>query len=175
MIAVALLAGLNSACKPRAILDRDAAPALSEEDGSRIPVQTGRIEIEQRDEDGSQLWEVEALSSRLGIDETGIELVMMAGVTAKLYREGELVSRATAPEAKADRTNSRLVLYGGVVLIEETRRLTLNADTVVYQEAKEIIEASGNITVSSDSMTMGVFERLWSTPDLTRIATPDRF
>lgn len=162
------------ACKPRPVLDRDA-PAVDSEDSSRIPVQTGRVEVEQRDEEGAQLWEIEAESSRLGVDETGIELVMMAGVSAKLYREGKLVSRATAPEAKADRTNSRLVLYGGVVLIEETRGLTLNADTVVYQEAKVIIEASGNITVTSNSMYMGVFERLWSTPDLTRIATPDRF
>lgn len=153
--------------------DTGAIDELASDD--RIPVQTGPVEVEQRSPEGEQFWHVEAESSRFGIDETGVELVILSNVKARLYRHGELVSRATAPEAKADRANSRLVLYGGVELIEETRRLTLNADTVVYLEADELIEASGNIRVTSASMTMGVFERIWSTPDLTRIATPDRF
>jgi hypothetical protein len=46
---------------------------------------------------------------------------------------------------------------------------------VVYSEARRRFEASGSVTVSSGEVRIGPFAQIYATPDLKRVATPDRF
>lgn len=86
-----------------------------------------------------------------------------------------IVCRFEGDSGHLDRDNRTLDLSGNVKIKSESDGVEINALNVQYFQDKNMIEATGNVTVVSESMTMGPFNKVLSTADLKKIATPGKF
>lgn len=57
----------------------------------------------------------------------------------------------------------------------ENNGVLLTADKVTYNEDTQLIEAEGNVMVSSDTYESGPYDKLVTTPSVDRFGTPDNF
>lgn len=136
---------------------------------------TGPTSIERRNEKGQVAWIVRGESSRVRFSADGDLGGEIANVEGQMFAAGKAANRFRAKAGRADQDRNRLVLVGEVRIEDLARGAILTADRVVYDGAKEQIEASGTVKVLSESYSMGPFETLLATPDLSDIGTPDRF
>lgn len=158
--------------------DKDTGPAISKEVATNEPV-TSTF----RDKQGFLVWEVTSAATTMVIGEAGSNQVTLVGVAGKFYKvvEGkpdkvsELASTFKSETGHADQVLKVLVLEGKVRVTDEKQGLLLMADKITYRQDSERIEAEGHVTVSSSAYEAGEFDKLWATPDLRKVGTPDAF
>lgn len=115
----------------------------------------------------------------------------MDNVEGELYLKDAVASRFKALKGTADQESRELELLGNVSVTSEgesepdlsdkkkteelPRDTKLTAQKVRWLEDKGLIEASGGVMVTSPDYKIGPYGKLWATPDLKDIGTPDMF
>ncbi len=150
-------------------------PNENEAEAVRVVTTKDVLKATMRDEKGNLIWTVRSVASTLRIDKTGAGSAWMVGVGGDLFEGNKVASRFRSEEGKADQDSKVLTLVGGVSVTAEKEGLQLKADKITYKQAAGHIEAEGAVTVSSSEYEIGPFEKLWATPDLTKVGTPDAF
>lgn len=138
-------------------------------------VQTGAIEVIQRGAGRELEWTCSADSSEVTYDGNGKLSGTLRNVRGFLYEKGRQASTFEAREAYADQASNVLRLSGGVKVTGVVERATLSAGQVSWLAERKMIEASGDVQVSSQQYEMGKMQKLWAKPDLTDVGTPDMF
>ncbi len=179
---LAVLAGCGGKAKP-AKVEAKVGPSRT--------IQTGTVEVAQRDDDLVMLWKVKSAKSEMTLSGDGKLSGNMTGVTGAYYIKGEIASTFEADESFADQESQELRLKGNVVVISKEQVLEglgvqekdakkvgtvrLYADAMEWDEAKRMLHATGKVKVISDSYEMGPFPVLWVSPDLKEVGTPDQW
>lgn len=135
---------------------------------------TGRVEIVAKDDDGNVVLAVRAASSNIEVGEA-VGRSALQQVDGEIYEAGKLKSRFRAERGTVDQAKRLINADGNVVVRDPNNGIALRADSIRYLDGSGRIEAKGRVTVSSEAWKIGPFVDLWSTPDLQRVATPDRF
>ncbi|MCB0825551.1 MAG: hypothetical protein KDC26_05140 [Armatimonadetes bacterium] len=146
---------------------------MAEEAAGRRVVNSGEVTITMKRDDGSVAFEINAESSRVGIED-GSQEAFLNGVTGSLFDEGKEVSQFEAEEGKADSENKRLVLTKAKVKSME-RDLALNADTIRWMEDRKLFAAEGSVTIQGANWSFGPSDVLWASPDLSELGSPEKF
>lgn len=136
--------------------------------------QTSKLEIVSRNEKRQRNWKVVAKSSELSYGADSKLGGSLKGLTGELFQDDVLVSKLRADEGIAEQENERLELTGNVEITEVKQGTRLTANKVSRLRTG-IIEASGNVWVKGRDGSIGPAEKIWATPDLMQIGTPDRF
>lgn len=174
------------ACGPAAVTPPDnsvskessgvaEAAKRAKENSQRHVVQTGASELFVTDEDGKKVWSLRSKSSRFGIDDTGTNQGFLEDVTGTLYTDGKPVSTFKATSAKADTSAHVLKLTGGTEVKSLEYDAVLHADQIEWLDARGLISATGNVTLTSDTWTFGPSAAVYTRPDLTKFGSPDKF
>ncbi len=154
-------------------------------DKSSIPVETGRVTITARGEDGELSWVAKASRSSLVVADQASK-AMLTDVDGEIYMNGAVASRFSADQAEADNATRELVMNGHVVIKSEppppgvksslpAQPVEINADRAKWLDDRRVVAAQGSVWVRSSVYQMGEYPELWATQDLRKIGTPDRF
>lgn len=136
---------------------------------------TGPVKIEQRDDRRRLVWSVDAKESQLSYGGENTMRGTLEGVSGTLYRDGAPASRFTADRGSADQATRRLDLEGRVRVTAEGRGAVLTADRLRWIDARQVVEAEGDVRVVTQDYEIGPIPRLWATPDLRDVGTPETF
>lgn len=138
-------------------------------------VATGAVEITARGEDRMRRWNVRAKSSELAFEGEGAVSGGLDQVEGELFVDDGVASRFRALSGEADQAKQELTLSGEVEITAEKEKAVLTAQEVKWIEELGLIEASGDVRMKSPEYVAGPFAKLWATPDLTDVGTPDMF
>lgn len=136
---------------------------------------SGPLELTARGENQERLWTVRAKSSTMAFHGEGALSGTLDDVEGELFDEDKTVSRFKALSGKADQAKRELELKGDVTVTADEEQAKLTANTVRWIEAEGLIEATGAVRVKSPEYEAGPFAKLWATPDLKDVGTPDMF
>jgi len=136
-------------------------------------LQTGPVEITQKNKLQQPSWTIRGESSRVEIaDKASGDLKKVSGT---IYTKAQPSATFTANQGSANQANNLLTLSGDVVLVAKDPESTLKADHVKWLPERELIQATGNVTVVTKDYRLGPFPKLLATPDLKKVGTPDQF
>ena len=138
-------------------------------------VATGPVEVTTRGKDQKRQWTVRAQASALAFEGEGTLGGSMDNVEGELFLKDAVASKFKALEGKADQESRELELLGEVSVTSEKGKAVLTAQKVRWLEDKGLIEASGGVVVTNPDYKIGPYGKLWATPDLKDIGTPDMF
>lgn len=168
LVALVVLMGCGTQ-KPIAKAPTEAKPAEPRFAAS------GPLELIARGEDHKRQWTVRAKSSTLAFQGEGALSGSLDDVEGELFGDDKIVSRFKALTGEADQSKRALELKGEVTVTAEEEEAKLTADAVRWIEAEGLIEATGAVRVKSPDYEAGPFAKLWATPDLKDVGTPDMF
>ncbi|HRI43628.1 MAG TPA: hypothetical protein PLL78_01315 [Fimbriimonadaceae bacterium] len=136
---------------------------------------SGPLELTARGEKQERLWTVRAKSSTMAFHGEGALSGTLDDVEGELFDADKAVSRFKALGGEADQAKRELELKGEVTLTADEEQAKLTANEVRWIEAEGLIEATGAVRVKSPDYEAGPFAKLWATPDLKDVGTPDMF
>lgn len=168
LVSACLLFGCGSKQAPE-------AEAVAEEAPEPRFAASGPLELTARGENQDRLWTVRAKSSTMAFQGEGALSGTLDDVEGELFDADAVVSRFTALTGEANQAKRELELKGDVVVIADEEQAKLTADVVRWVEAEGLIEATGGVEVASPEYRAGPFAKLWATPDLKDVGTPDMF
>lgn len=99
----------------------------------------------------------------------------MSVVKGTIFREGIETATFTARQASAAFGTNRLQIAGGIELTSKEPKLTMRAGKVIWDPELDRIEASGTVTIEAERYTMGPFDRVYASPNLDEIGSPEMF
>lgn len=152
--------------------DKPAPPEPRKPEPTRA-LQTGPVEITQKNDQQQTSWTIRGESSRVQIAEKASG--DLDNVSGTIYTKAKPSATFTASHGAANQTSNLLALDGEVVLVAKDPESTLKADHVKWLPERELIEATGNVTVVTKDYRLGPFKKLLATPDLKKVGTPDQF
>lgn len=129
---------------------------------------------------------VKSPESTINMGTGGPEYGELEDVTGEIRKGGVTECQFEGPHASVDREKKTLVLDGGVKVTAVQREdnpdgketsvtIVMRSQRLRYDQNLKRIEAEGNVTVTSQGMTLGPLPKLWAKPDLSKIATPGKF
>lgn len=148
---------------------------MDEEPVPERRVATGPAEVVRRGQDRAPTWSASSASADLryaGENAFGGEFENVRG---KLFSKGEAASDFQAKRGIARQESETLVLEGAVRIVGLKSKAVLSATRVEWRPERELIEASGDVRVTTPDYSVGPFPSLLATPDLRRFGTPDTF
>jgi lipopolysaccharide assembly outer membrane protein LptD (OstA) len=169
---MALLA-LGCSNKPKAESPDSTDPGKKEPGPTRV-INSDKVNLEQRTDDGKLLWVVHGLSSVTTAQEGGTSSTELEGVTGEIYENGSVVSTFKSMKAVANEKDKSIALAGKVSVTSLEKKATLTADTVGWDDAKKLYDARGNVKIESETYEARA-DRLLADSKLKKIATPNLF
>lgn len=121
------------------------------------------------------LWDVEWQSAQLQVEDQGQGSGTMRGVSGTIFSEGKPVAKFSADGGRGDRQAQTLLLRGNVRVVSDSPQGTLVCDRILYVAKEKVIKAQGNVRVTSPQGTIGTMSEIWTSPDLSVVATPELF
>jgi hypothetical protein len=118
------------------------------------------------------LWTVLWNSAKLHPD---TEQFDMDAVNGMIYDHAKTASRFRSDTGFANRKTAELKLRGNVRVVGVQPPITLTCDEVDYDGKIKIAKARGHVHVDGPMGGLTGMQELWTSPDLTRIATPDAY
>lgn len=146
-------------------------------------VKTSATEITVQNEKGDGSYVVRATNSSINMTNDGPEYGELSGVTGEIKEGTDTTSRFSAESGLVDRSKQTLLLTGAVKITgrldpdkgDKSEMIKLFADTVRYDQALKRYEATGRVTVVSNSMSLGPVPKLYANSDLNRFGTPGKY
>lgn len=164
-----------ASCAPPAPKKPAEAPApVKDEEPATTKLATGKVEVLATDEQGKAVIRVRAASSDIEVGKQ-VGVSQLKTVEGEIYKAGKLESKFRADRGTVDQVKRLIDAKGNVVVKDSDGSVALRADAIHYKDGSGRIEAKGRVTVSSEAWRIGPFADLYATPDLQRVATPDRF
>lgn len=170
LAALALVAGCGSSNKA-------AEPKQAEPPKKVTPkaIQMGPVELIQKDAKLGPQWSVKGKSAQMTMSEDGKGSGDLFEVSGTMFDKNEPAATFTAKQGHADQAAETLNLMGNVVVTAKESSAKLVADHVRWLADRQLIEATGNVTMKTQDYSIGPFPVLLATPDLKSFGTPDRF
>ncbi|MCC6404459.1 MAG: hypothetical protein IT207_10675 [Fimbriimonadaceae bacterium] len=174
MVALAALIPLASCAPQRSRKPENTSLPPPKSDNGTTTLATGKVEVLAKNEKGETAFVVRAASSDIKVGE-GVGSSQLRVVDGEIFEAGKLKSRFRADRGTVDQVRRLVHAEGNVVVKDSEGGIAMRADSIRYQDGGDRIEATGRVTVSSTEWKFGPFANLCATPDLQRVATPDRF
>ncbi|MEJ5169504.1 MAG: hypothetical protein WHU10_00810 [Fimbriimonadales bacterium] len=124
---------------------------------------------------GRKLWSVRWRRASLDYGADGSFGGSMERVEGVLFGARGETSRFEALRAEARQKEDWLKLAGSVRLEAQDPPAALRCEEVLWDAASGIVKARGGVRLETPAYSVGPFEELWSTPDLSYFSTPDLF
>lgn len=138
-------------------------------------MRAGKAERFRKDGSRERLWLVEWESAELNYNEAGEFGGSMAGVKGEFFQKGESASSFRATKASAKLGEDGLQLTGGIEVTAKNAVSSLRCDKLAWNPSKNRLEASGKVTIETDTYVLGPFEVIYASPKLDEVGTPDGF
>jgi hypothetical protein len=168
MSLAAVLVGCGSGSAPTTVAEAPPTPKSPER-----ALAAGPTEIIQRGESRKLVWSVRGEGMTVRLDGDGKASGDLKAVTGKVYDDAEQPGDYRAAFGSADQKAQVLRLRGNVEF--RNAQGVLRADALIWQPARKLIEATGNVTFEGPDYKLGPFPKVLATPDLRSIGTPDQF
>ena len=123
-----------------------------------------------------KLWTVKWKSATMDFYQAGEDFSgTLNEVTGSIYDKGKISSTFESARSIADKRKQVLALEGKVTVISQKPPMTLTCDRMTYNAESKIIKALGHVVVDGPSGRITGLEEVWTTPELTVVASPDMF
>jgi hypothetical protein len=135
----------------------------------------GKLTRYSEGEHRRQLWHIEWQKAEAQVSGEIPTFGTMTGVRGEIYQNGKPPKVFRADTAIADKQSDVLTLSGQVSVYSPDQKANLKCDKVVWDPHKEIVQATGNVTVGNDKYTLTGLPAIMARSDFSVIATPDMF
>ncbi len=153
-------------------------PKVVEDKKQELPIKSLKATspeiIVRNDNKGLQLTVI-ANDSTIDLSETGIKVGNLKNVHGSISKKGKVISQFKGQNAVLDKEMQTLELSGVVTISGEDQGLVLKAERVLYDQLNEKITARQNVIIDTETLTLGPFPELISSPDFRQIATPGKY
>lgn len=178
VLAIFTMVGCGSKPAPAKVAVENGEPELVRK------IATGAVELNQKDDNLNRLWHVKSQGSELVYEEGRAKgkLTGLMGETFTTDKESKVttvVSTFSAREGDADQSIKTLVLRKDVTVTSKGKNLAedkkMTAQGVRWLDDFELVEASGDVTMTTPAYKFGPLPKLIATKDLKAVGTPDHF
>ena len=121
------------------------------------------------------VWKLLWKSARIQPGQKENSLGEVTEASGFIYPEAEAPVPFSAASGSGDQAKGQLYLRENVTIFSPTLKATLRCDLVHYDASAKIVEAKGNVRVTSEDGTVTTNQELWATPDLSIVGTKDEF
>jgi len=104
----------------------------------------------------------------------------LKGVSGTLYKQGSPMADFSADAGSAVKATGILTLTGHVKVTSveaksKSKGNSVTCDSMLYKTADEIVKTSGHVTLIGSAFTLGPFNEIWCSSDLSEVSSPDQF